>query len=258
MSGLVYLMYHEIAGAGEATARSDGGYLRYVIRSGTFDKQLDAIRAAGLRAIAAGTAVEARNDVHGAVVLTFDDGCASDLLVAAPRLAERGWSATFYVTVEHVGRPAFLTAPQVRALADQGFEVGSHAYSHTYLTRLDAAALRSQMCDSRAWLEDTIGREVRHLSCPGGRWSPAVAAAAGECGFHSVAVSRPVPNGKGADLFRLGRFAVTATMDHRAFGHVLHGRLPLAGRWKEQMTSVSRSLLGDRRYDALRDRVLGR
>jgi peptidoglycan/xylan/chitin deacetylase (PgdA/CDA1 family) len=258
MGGLTYLMYHEIGRTGAAPARSDGGYLRYVIAEAAFEQQLDTIARAGLHGIPVGTAVEADNQRPSAVVLTFDDGCASDLAVAAPRLAQRDWGATFYVTVEHVDRPGFLTRAQLRELAALGFEIGSHAFQHVYLTALGTVALRAQLVDSRRWLENTIGREVRHLSCPGGRWSPLVAQEAADAGYISVTTSRPVVNPKGADLRRLGRFAVTSATEAPTFGGMLGGRLPLSDRCKERITSLSRSLLGDRRYDALRDRVLGR
>jgi peptidoglycan/xylan/chitin deacetylase (PgdA/CDA1 family) len=256
MRGLPYLMYHEIARPGVATARSDPGYMRYVISDSTFEQHLGAIAEAGMSGVSVGDAVAAGNDRTDVVALTFDDGCESDLAVAAPRLADRGWTATFYVTVAHVGRPGFLSRTQLRQLADLGFQVGSHAFTHTYLTSLDAQNLRTELSDSRRWLEDVTGREVRHFSCPGGRWSPLVAECAAACGYASVAVSRPVPNPPGADVFRLGRFAVTTATDARTFRFMMHGQLPFPARCLERATSLSRSFLGDRRYDALRARVL--
>lgn len=256
MPGLVYLMYHEISRPGVRTARTDGGYLRYVLTADAFEQQLDSICHAGLGGIAVRDAVAARHDLVGRVVITFDDGCASDLLVAAPLLTDRKWSATFCVTVEHVDRPGYLRRADVRQLAQSGFEVASHGVSHRYLSTLGDAHLRAELQDSRAWLQDVTGLDVRHLSCPGGRWSAAVARLAAECGYDSVSTSRPIRNAPGADPFRLGRFAVTDGTDLVAFSHLLHGRLTPRGRVKDQVTKLARALLGDRRYDAFRDRLL--
>jgi peptidoglycan/xylan/chitin deacetylase (PgdA/CDA1 family) len=256
MSGVAYLMYHEIERPGVDPARDDAGYLRYVISTATFGDQLAFLARSGKRGISTGQAVAADNDLDDAVAITFDDGCASDLAVAAPKLAEHGWTATFYVTVDHVDRPGFLSRGDVRELADRGFEIGSHALTHRYLTGLDAAELDSELLDSRHWLEDVIGRDVRHFSCPGGRWSQQVAERAAESGYESVAVSRPVANTPGSDPFQLGRFAVTTATDARTFQLIMNARLPLAARCLQLATSLSRSVLGDRRYDRLRDRLL--
>ena len=50
------------------------------------------------------------------VVITFDDGCETDLLMAGPLLHEHGMGATFYVTTGFVGKKGYLTVQQLREL----------------------------------------------------------------------------------------------------------------------------------------------
>ena len=42
------------------------------------------------------------------VCITFDDGCETDLIAAAPVLRESGFSATFYLTAGFLGTPGYL------------------------------------------------------------------------------------------------------------------------------------------------------
>src|SRR5262245_41021375 len=115
--GTVFLMYHEVERPGWPTCRREPGYLRYVIPEASFLAQLDHLREHGFQGLSVGTALAGRPAAQRAVALTFDDGCETDLLVAAPLLCERGFGATFYVVAGFVGKPGFLTGPQVRQLA---------------------------------------------------------------------------------------------------------------------------------------------
>src|SRR4051812_17342126 len=101
-------MYHEIELPGRPTCRAEPGYLRYVVPEANFLVQLDHLRAEGVRGLSVGAALAGRPAGQRAVAITFDDGCETDLLVAAPLLRERGFGATFYVVPGFLGRPGFL------------------------------------------------------------------------------------------------------------------------------------------------------
>ena len=67
------------------------------------------------------------------VVLTFDDGCASSATIVAPILKPLGFGATFYISnfdSFSTRKDWYLTWRQMRALADDGFEVGNHSRGH--------------------------------------------------------------------------------------------------------------------------------
>src|SRR3954471_13664576 len=67
-------------------------------------------------------AVVGRPDVR----LTFDDGNASDVEIALPRLLERGLSAEFFVLTGLLGEPGRLAVDDARLLREAGMRVGSH------------------------------------------------------------------------------------------------------------------------------------
>ena len=76
----VYLMYHELQVPGRSLCRDDPGYTRYVIPAADFRAQLEHLHSLGLRGMSVGQALEGEDGDRPSVVITFDDGCESDLL----------------------------------------------------------------------------------------------------------------------------------------------------------------------------------
>ncbi|MGE4123445.1 MAG: polysaccharide deacetylase family protein, partial [Solirubrobacterales bacterium] len=87
-----------------------------------------------------------------------------------------------------------LTWEQLGEMAEGGFEVGSHTLTHPHLQRLEGERLRQELSDSRAAIRERLGR-CDALAYPFGEWSPAVAAAAAECGY-SFAFTLPTAVGQ--------------------------------------------------------------
>ena len=69
----------------------------------------------------------------GVVVLTFDDGNRSDYSYVGPLLKSYGFGATFFLT-EGLGfldnKAHYVTWEEVRALHEDGFEIGNHTRHH--------------------------------------------------------------------------------------------------------------------------------
>jgi peptidoglycan/xylan/chitin deacetylase (PgdA/CDA1 family) len=248
-------MYHELLAPGQQPSRPGEGYARYVTPQDQFRSHLDCIRQCGLRGVSIGDMLGSMTD-QKVVGLTFDDGCASDAMVAAPMLEEFGFSATFYLTVHWLGMPGFLTHDDVRQLAARGFDIGSHSLSHAYLSDLPDAELTRELQESRDRLTRITGTVIRNLSCPGGRWSERVSRLAREAGYESVADSSPLAWSSASDRFRIGRFAMT-----REISAADLNRLLVAGTWKNAglktlVLQTAKNVLGNRRYDQLRSFIL--
>jgi len=67
------------------------------------------------------------------VVLTFDDGPASGYTVVAPILKSFGFNGSFYICDFDSFRTRkdwYLTWRQMKAMADQGFDIGNHTTGH--------------------------------------------------------------------------------------------------------------------------------
>ena len=251
----VFLMYHELARPGRPLCDSSPGYVRYVVGEEDFVRQLDRLRALGLAGL---TVSDALQRAQGAVAITFDDGCETDLLIAAPALSARGFGATFYVTTGFLNRAGYLGTTQLRSLAESGFEIGSHGVTHRFLSDLADADLVSELSDSKACLEDIVGRAVEHFSCPGGRWDSRVAGTAHEVGYSSVATSRTGTVSSGTHRFNLRRNAVMRHTSLHEFDRLCRGRASVLSHCRSAALSVAKSTLGNRAYERLRDTVLTR
>lgn len=253
----VFLMYHELERPGRPTCRREPGYLRYVIPEAGFRNQLDHLSAQGIHGLSVGAALDGRPAGQRAVAITFDDGCETDLVIAAPLLQERGFEATFYVVAGFVGRPGFLAGSQVRRLAELGFEIGCHSMTHPYLTDLDDRQLRVEVVEAKDRLEQLIGRPVAHFSCPGGRWDERVARLARESGYVSVATSRVGANTSVTDRFCLARVAVQQGASLSDFDGACRGRHFWRRRLKDRALASAKRFAGNTLYEKLRTVVLG-
>ena len=251
----LYLMYHEIEIAGRPLCRSEAGYVRYVVNEQNFREQMDWLKNEKLCGLSVSLAL--LEDHPPGIVITFDDGCESDLTVAAPILKSVGFGATFYVTLGFLGQRGYLVPPQVRELGDCGFDIGCHSVSHAYLDDLDEVGLRHEIVDAKKQLEDIIGRPVHHFSCPGGRWSTEVARVAKQAGYGSVATSRISVNGRGSDPFHLARVAVVRGTQLAAYQALCQGKTLWQLRLRDLIQSASRRVLGNTLYDRMRSVALG-
>ena len=255
-NGTVYLLYHELQLPDRPLCHPQEGYARYCVAEADFRSQLGYLRQIGWRGMTVSEALTFPQSPG--VAITFDDGCETDLLNAAPLLKEANLGATFYVTLGFLGKRGFMSPAQVRVLSDWGFEIGCHSISHPYLTDLPLNGLYTEIVEAKTRLEQMIGRRVDHFSCPGGRWNRAVAEVAKEAGYYSVATSRIAANFSTTDPFSLARVVVLRGTSLPAFQQRCCGkglrRLQLFNGFR----SAAKRLVGNLVYDEVRARLLER
>lgn len=252
--GIVFLMYHELGLPGREPCQREPGYTRYVVPHAEFRKQIERLVEQEWRGIGVGQAV--RSFDRKCVCITFDDGCETDLLCAAPVLKALGFGATFYITPGFLSRPGYLSETQVRQLHLLGFEVGCHSQTHPYLTDVDDERLHEETAGAKQRLEQIIGAPVEHFSCPGGRWDRRVLEAVKRAGFRTMATSRTGINEPSTDLFELTRVAVLCGMSVERVTRMSRGEGLIQSRVKESARELIRGLLGNSTYDSLRSIVL--
>jgi peptidoglycan/xylan/chitin deacetylase (PgdA/CDA1 family) len=116
-----------------------------------------------------------------AVAITFDDGYVDNYTFAAPILAKYGLTACFFIASGYIGtnrvfpwdeeRSNFfplMNWDQIRSLAEQGFEIGSHTIDHVDLGKEPLRSAKRQIVGSKEDIEDKIGLEVKYFSYPFG------------------------------------------------------------------------------------------
>ena len=251
-------MYHELARAGRPLCSTDPGYVRYVVGESDFRAHMNHIATSGKHGIGVSTWVDGDAiSAEHAVVVTFDDGCETDLVAATPILREHGFAATCYLTVDFLDRPGFLSRAQVRELAATGMEIGCHSMSHPYLSDLDDVALSREIVQAKAELELISGCAIRSFSCPGGRYDERVLPMAQKAGYDSVTTSRAIWNlhARSADL--LGRIAIMQDTSTEQFVSTLSGQNIGARRLRDSALTVAKAVLGNALYERLRAALLG-
>jgi peptidoglycan/xylan/chitin deacetylase (PgdA/CDA1 family) len=169
------LMYH---GIDDDVDDEVHPYFRTVTTRATFARQMAQLAARGIHAVTLSEATRLLSDpdldvaqARRTVVITFDDGFGDIHAHAWPVLQRHGFAATVFLATGFVGKPfvtgrACLQAAQVRELAGQGLEFGSHTVSHPRLVELPEDALRRELVDSRRDVEDLTGRAVSLFSYP--------------------------------------------------------------------------------------------
>lgn len=181
------LMYHYV---GALPADADKFRVDLTVSPADFEEQVVWLKANGYNTITTVDlwwALDTGNPLPPKpVLLTFDDGYLDHYENVLPILKKHGMVGTFAVTANLVDKPGYVTKAMVRALADAGMDVQSHAVDHVSVNRLSYPEQVYQLCTSRRILEEWTGKEVRHFIYPAGDYLPLASGALTECGYLSA------------------------------------------------------------------------
>ncbi len=199
-----------------------------------FDRQLRYLRRFG-DFISLDEAVAALENPAGIggryFAVTFDDGFKSCLTGALPILIEHGCPAAFFLPTDYIGTDLdadrqlvarffaasglpvpfeFLSWDDCRQLRDAGMILGGHTAGHLRLAELDSAAVEAQLRESKARIEEQLGRPCHYFASPWGRpgidFDPEVhPAMARRLGYRAFLTTRRGPNVAGTSPFNLRR-----------------------------------------------------
>jgi peptidoglycan/xylan/chitin deacetylase (PgdA/CDA1 family) len=146
------------------------------------------------------------------VVITFDDAYRSVFELAAPILRRFGFPGTLFVPtafpatcqpMRWPGVDRWLGTPheselipasweEIGALADSGWEIGSHTRTHPRLTQIDDEHLAEELEGSRSDCERALGRPCTSLAYPHGDEDERVVRACARAGY-TVGATAPTP-----------------------------------------------------------------
>lgn len=242
MSETLVLCYHAVSerfpAALSVTPANLEAQLRFLVERG--------YRGAGFH--------EAVTEPRGSktLVVTFDDAYRSVHAKAAPILARLGLVGTVFVPTSFAGQEepmrwhgidGWLGGPhayelipmgweELRELAGEGWEIGSHTRTHPRLTRLDDEALRRELRVSRDECEQGLEAPCRSLAYPYGDHDARVIEATAAAGYATAAalserLTRPAP----LEWPRIGVYHADSEREFRLKVHPMIRRLrtsPLA------------------------------
>jgi peptidoglycan/xylan/chitin deacetylase (PgdA/CDA1 family) len=268
MNRVPALLYHSISDDPSPALRD------YTVQPELFREHLSVIKTQGWdvvtitelerRLAERRTATQVHNEGQPMLLITFDDGFADNAEEAAVALAEHGFPATLYVTAGTIGRScdwlgdsgkrSMVSWSQLRGLVDARWEVGSHSVSHPELDVIPLRDARREIEQSRAVLEDGLGRTVDSFAYPHGYYRRAVRDAVIAAGYGSACAVRNTWSTATDDSFARARLTVSPTLSAEALGALLGDENAREARPKEGMRRArAQAWRSYRRVRRLRD-----
>jgi peptidoglycan/xylan/chitin deacetylase (PgdA/CDA1 family) len=173
------------------------------------------------------------------ILITVDDGYNDAIRQALPVLKEFGYKATLFVYPGFIGSRFALTVAQLQQLRTEGWEIGSHSYTHPKLTKplpgetaeKYSQRLHRELAGSRQQLQEWLGVPVDTLAYPYGLWNQTVADAARAAGYRLMFTVDQGTNTAATPPEQLKRIMVLHQTSERTFRYLLQDLpLPLSGR----------------------------
>ena len=227
----------------------------YVISTENFSRQFDFLSANQFRSLSSdelGQWLNGTFPCERPMVLTFDDGHASHYEYVAPMLKARNFKAIFFVPAGLVGQSHQMTWEQLKELVRNGFEIGSHGFSHVPLSNLTHHELWKELERSKLVLENRLGIKVKSFSVPRGYYQLRIREAALDLGYRFIFTSRFDINYRKQDHLRLNRLVVKRRLSFNRFTQIVRGDLGYI-RVLEKAKETARRFLKPSFYDALAD-----
>jgi len=179
-----------------------------------FTAQMNALKAAGWHAVTLdqleaywthGTALGPGKPI----VITFDDGYASQYTNALPVLQKLGWVAVENVAVTSLApSDGGLTDAQVRGLIHAGWQLGAEGPSTANLTTADPTQVDGIVLSARQTLQSRYGVPLNWFAYPSGAYNSTLLAAVRSAGFVGATTLVSGWASPSADRYRLPRLQV--------------------------------------------------
>lgn len=250
-------MYHALEDASHPAGAVDAGEQRYVLQVNQFSEQMEYLHRDGYRTFLLDELQVLTELPEKVVVLTFDDGHASNFTLALPILQKYGFKAEFFITTGWIGTINFMTAEQIRSLNRAGMGIGSHGVTHRFMSDLPESELQSELNQSKKTLEECIGLPIVSMSYPGGRMNQSTDIAAQKSGYRYIGSSVPQRHRISPDSKIIHRFALTSDVDLDDFVSLVNGSGLSTLRFRHLLLSAVKKTLGNNLYIRLRSVLLG-
>jgi peptidoglycan/xylan/chitin deacetylase (PgdA/CDA1 family) len=205
------LVYHVINTQPAGSSASPALYVPAV----EFSSQMQALKQGGWHAVTLNQ-LEAYWTHGGSlgpgkpIVITFDNGYASQYANALPVLRTLGWVGVENLVVN--GLPPSeggLSDGEIRGLIAAGWELDTQGLTHTSLVTVGAGQLTDEVSTARQTLRRRYGVPVNWFSYPSGDYNAAVLAAVRAAGYLGATTVNPGWATPRQDRFRLPRLVVT-------------------------------------------------
>ncbi|MFH0841794.1 MAG: polysaccharide deacetylase family protein [Bacteroidota bacterium] len=104
------------------------------------------------------------------IAFSWDDGAPEDLKLMK-LLVRYEIPAMFFIPASNPERKT-MSKEEVRRLYNERFEIGSHTFSHIYLTKVSYEKAEDEIVKGKEYLEQITGMHIPHFCLPGGLYNP--------------------------------------------------------------------------------------
>jgi peptidoglycan/xylan/chitin deacetylase (PgdA/CDA1 family) len=150
------------------------------------------------------------------VILTFDDGYQDAYDNAFPILQKYQMAGMFYLIVNKVGTPGYLTWDEISEMQKAGMSFGSHTLTHPDLRNLAAAILEREIKESKEVLEQKLGQAITDFCYPSGKYNSGIIKVLEALGYQTAVTTESGIAGLKDNPFLLKRFRITENTDIQA------------------------------------------
>jgi peptidoglycan/xylan/chitin deacetylase (PgdA/CDA1 family) len=142
------------------------------------------------------------------VVVSFDDGFASDYTRALPVLARHDWAGTLNLALSHYDQRGWgLSERMITRLVRADWEIDCHSRTHPDLTGLGREQLEREVGGARRFMRATFHVPVNFFAYPSGAFDARVVAAVRAAGFEG-AMTTEYGLARPDELFTLDRIGI--------------------------------------------------
>ena len=172
-SSVPIFMYHYIR---DYTDASDPIGVNLSVSPAKFEQQIAWLKGNGYQTVFPNFFVSPEALSSKPIILTFDDGYQDAFDSAFPILQKYQMAGMFYLIIDKIGTPGYLTWDEVAQMQNAGMAFGSHTLTHPDLRNISLANMQQEITQSQEILSQKLGRNVTDFCYPSGKYDDAVLA----------------------------------------------------------------------------------
>jgi peptidoglycan/xylan/chitin deacetylase (PgdA/CDA1 family) len=214
------LGYHDFSQSADET--------EMLIRTSKFRRQMEVLGELGIAVISMDQFIRWKKGEldlpRQCAMITIDDGWKAVYTEAFPILREFGHPFTIFLYKNYVaGGNKALSNAMIREMMKHGATIGSHSVSHPYPTEIKKHRsedlegfkkfMRTEMGDSKTFLEQSFGTSVPIYAYPGGFFTDDMFPIAAELGYQYLFTVQPAKVTRSSPDRALPRYMILGTHD---------------------------------------------
>lgn len=144
------------------------------------------------------------------IVITLDDGYVDNYTNAYPVLKEFNQKAVVFMITKTIDTDYnYLTTEQILEMDRNGMSIEPHTVNHPELDKLPYSQQKKELEESKLVLEKLLGREMKYIAYPYGKYNSDTLKAAEEVGYKMAFSTKSGLAEKSNGIYKLNRIYVS-------------------------------------------------